>query len=87
MSNLVASPKEILLLAKGLIEDAQKIRALNEQMKQDLVQVSKTWQDDSFIGVHDCVTKINAALDERMDNIGHIAQGLVVYAEALKKTI
>lgn len=87
MPHLVANPKEILLLAKGLLEDAQKISELNEQMKQDLVQVSKTWLDDGIIEVNDCVDKVNKALDERIDNIGYIVNGLVTYAEALKKTI
>lgn len=87
MPNLVAKPKEILQLAKGLLEDSQKISELNEQMKLDLIQVSKTWLDDGIIEVNDCVDKVNQALDARIDNIGHIVKGLVTYADALKKTI
>jgi hypothetical protein len=48
--------------------------------------VSKTWQDDGFIELNDYVVKIRKALEERKDNIGLIAQQLVVYATALHKT-
>ncbi len=86
-TQLIAKPKEILLLAKGLLEDIKKIEELNNQLKRDLDQVSKTWLDDSFLEVNDCVTKIHSALDERKENIGLIAQQLAVYAKALLETM
>ena len=39
-----------------------------------------------FIELNDYVVKIRKALEERKDNIGLIAQQLVVYATALHKT-
>lgn len=86
-NQLVAKPKEILLLAKGLVEDMKKIEALNEQLTRDLNQVSKTWLDDGIIELREYVIKIHKTLEERKNNIGLVAQQLVVYAEALIKTM
>lgn len=86
VTHLVAKPKEILLLAKGLAEDMKKIETLNADLKKDLDDVKKTWKDDSILEVNEYVTKIHKALEERKDNIGLIVQQLVVYAEALRKT-
>lgn len=85
-TQLVASPKEILLLAKGLVEDIKSIEALNNQLKLDLDTVAKTWLDDGFVEVNEYLTKIHQALDERKDSIGLVAQQLVVYADVLRKT-
>lgn len=86
-NQLVTNPKEILLLAKGLLEDIKKIEELNNQLGLDLKQVSQTWLDDSFIEVYDCVNNIHKTLNERKDSIGYIAQQLMVYAQALLKTM
>ena len=86
VTHLVAKPKEILLLAKGLVEDMKKIETLNNDLKKDLEDVKKTWKDDSILEVNEYVTKIHKALEERKDNIGLIAQQLVTYAQALRKT-
>ena len=86
MPQLVANPKEILLLAKGLAEDMKRIHTLNEQLAADVNQLSKTFLDDGFEELNDYVTKIQAAITEREENILLIVQQLVAYAEALRKT-
>ncbi len=86
-TQLVTNPKEILLLAKGLLEDLKKIEELNGQLAQDLKTVSQSWQDDSFAEVCDTVVKINQAVEERKDDISMIAQQLCVYANALLDTM
>ncbi len=85
-TQLVASPREILELAKGLVEDVRNIEAFNSQLTDDLEQIAKTWLDDGFTEVHEYLTKINKALEERRDSIGMVAQGLVTYAQLLRKT-
>ena len=41
VTHLVAKPKEILLLAKGLVEDMKKIETLNNDLKKDLEDLVK----------------------------------------------
>ncbi len=84
---LITNPREIMLLAKGLLEDLKRIQELNNQLAQDLKDVSQTWQDDSFVEVHDIVVQINNAVDERGNNIALTAQRLMVYAQALLNTM
>ena len=86
MPQLVANPKEILLLAKGLAEDMKRIHALNEQLAADVNQLSMTFLDDGFEELSDYVTKIQVAITDREENILLIVQQLVAYAEALRKT-
>lgn len=86
-TQLVASPKEILLLAKGLVEDIKRIQTRNDQLKKELDQVAKTWLDDGFVEVNEYLTKIHKAVEDRKDNIGLLAQQLVEYAGVLRTTL
>ena len=85
-TQLVASPKEILLLAKGLVQDIQRVEALNNALRHDLDAISKSWLDDGFVEVNEYLTRIHKAMEERKDNVGLVARELVCYADKLRGT-
>lgn len=85
-NQLKTSPRDILVLARELLADLKRIQELNNQLAQDLKDVSQTWQDDSFTEVCDFVIKINESVNERGDSIAYTAQQLALYAQALLET-
>ena len=71
---LIAKPKDILLLAKGLLQDAKKIEELNAQLTKNLQDVAKVWSDDSYVlertvDVH--ITRLRKKLGEQGKHIAN----------------
>lgn len=86
-TQLIAKPKDILLLAKGLLQDAKTIETLNAQLSKDLVQAAKVWSDDSFVEMHAYVSKAEKEAEERKESIALVAASLAKYAQELRATL
>ena len=84
---LIAKPKDILLLAKGLLQDAKKIEELNAQLTKNLQDVAKVWSDDSFTEMHTYVSKAASEMATHKESIAFVAASLVKYAEKLRPTL
>ena len=86
-TQLIAKPRDILLLAKGLLEDAKQIETLNSDLTKEIAQAAIVWSDDSFVEMYEYISKAKEEMDNRKESVAFIAASLVKYAEALRKTL